>query len=505
MSFAANLHERLNPMLVKEVRQAIRGRTFRSSFLMILVIAAIISATALTRIDPDNEFSLSRSGPNFFFPLFLLFMFCCLVVVPVQANRTMAAERDEKTFDALIISGLRPSQIVSGKWLSAAVTKLLFLTSLLPFFATASTLYGLDLLMAFTVILLAFFGGLVLSLLGIMMACLANNRTMAALLQMLFLAACGLSLMGLGSFAGSLFFGFGAGFSSTGEFVTVIGLILAAASFALLWLHGVAVAAISHPEENGMLRVRVSTIAITLFLACVPFVLLTLPIADPARTVIMMQFLAIPIVGALNVPVLTESTRMRVRCKHQILQGGYRKPLSWLLLPGGGTAFGLLLLQLFILMLPLLTIFRNPLPLTGGVSNHVEMMFQSGMAGLLTMLGLVLACAGIPGYLASRPRAKSWLRTTMRFTIPILPMLFVLLLGIVSLLFGMDERLLNSPLNPFEAIDDNIPDMRDPGGMVLWLFFGGLSALPLLTTLIGQRRELKRLRSTAGKQSEAKD
>ena len=274
--------DRVNPVLVKEVRQAVRGKSFRSSFIMVLTIAAVVSTTVLSSLNVDDPQDLANSGTNLFFALHAVFLFCALVVVPVQANRSMASERDERTFDALIISGLSPAQIISGKWLSAGVTQLLFLVALLPFFATSATLYGLDLLMAFVMTLFACFLGLTLSLLGILAATLSKSKAVGSVLMMVFLAACGFSMMWMIAMGQMTMSGFG-GFGNTDEFLVIMGLLSAASFFTLFWLHGLAVATISHQEENGMLRVRWAVLSCALFIGIAPLILMSTVPVTPMR------------------------------------------------------------------------------------------------------------------------------------------------------------------------------------------------------------------------------
>jgi ABC-type transport system involved in multi-copper enzyme maturation permease subunit len=252
--------DRVNPVLVKEVRQAVRGKSFRGSFILALTIAAVVSTAVLSSLNVENPQELARSGTNLFYALHAVFLFWALIAVPVQANRSMASERDERTFDALIISGLSPAQIVLGKWLSAGVSQLIFLLALLPFFATAATLYGLDLLMAVVLTLFACFLGLTLSLLGILAATLSQSKAIVSVLMMMFLATCGFAMLMMIALGQSAMYGFG-GFGSSDEFFVVMGLLSAASFFILFWLHGLAVATISHPEENGMLRVRWATLS----------------------------------------------------------------------------------------------------------------------------------------------------------------------------------------------------------------------------------------------------
>lgn len=494
MSSSPRSFDRANPVFVKEIRQAVRGKSFRGSFILALIIAAVVSTAVLANINVDDPSSLAQSGANFFFALHLVFLFCALIVVPVQAHRSMASERDERTFDALLISGLSPAQIVLGKWLSAGTTLLLFLVALLPFFATAATLYGLDLLVGLMLTLLACSLGMTLSLLGILAACLGKSKAMGSMLMMVFLGACGLAMMLMGQIGSGLMF-FGMGFGSTAEFMTAILLLVAASFFALFWLHGVAVATISHPEENGMLRVRWASLSTAVFLGVAPLILATILPFSPGRALFPLLAASVAILAFFNMPTLTESTAMRVRCRYEIESGKWRRFGTWLFLPGGGSGYVLFLIQLVIAGAPTLWyLFSGRVP---GVrfDQHVQTLLDEGLGGYLTTLGAVLACSSVPAFIAARPQAKPWLRNSMRFFLVTSPLWIVFFLGILTLLLQIrGGDLFESPLNPIWAIGRNSNDLDEPGAMAFWLMLAGLSSFPMLLHAGSQRRALRKIR-----------
>lgn len=494
MSPAPRSRDRVNPVFVKEIRQAVRGRTFRNSFILALVIAAIVSTAVLGNINVNDPSSLAQSGATFFFALHLVFLFCALVVVPVQAHRAMAGERDERTLDALIISGLSPAQIVLGKWLSAGLTMLIFLVAMLPFFATAATLYGLDLLVGLMMTLLACAIGMILSLLGILAACLGKTKAMSSMLMMVFLGSCGLAMMSLVGLAGNLMF-YSSGFGSTAEFLTTMLLLIAGSGFVLFWMHGVAVATISHPEENAMLRVRLASLSISLFMGLAPLVLATIVPFSPGRALFPILATSVAFLVFFNMPTLTESTAMRMRCRHEIESGRWRRFGAWLLLPGGGSGFVLFLAQLLIAGLPTLWYLLSSRVPGMNFGNHLDVLFGEGLGGYLTTLGFGIASAAIPALIASSSNSPPWLRNSMRFFMVTSPLWIVFSLGVLTLLIGGSSALFESVLNPFWAIERNMSTLKEPGGMVFWLIIAGLASLPMLIRAAGQRRVIRKIRN----------
>lgn len=491
-----NLRQRVNPVLVKEIRQAVRGKSFRGSFILALMIAAIVSAATLANLNPDVPQDLAASGTRMFFALHLVFVFSAIIAVPVQAHRSMASERDERTFDALVISGLKPAQIVLGKWLAAGATLGLFLAAMLPFFAAAATLYGLDLLMAFLFTCLAMAVGLVLSMLGLLAASIGKSKALSSMLYMVFLGACGLSMMFLIQMTSMTVFGFGGGFGSTDEFLIAMAILLTSAFFLLTWLHGVTVASISHPEENGMLRVRWAALACAVFLGSVPIWTLSISPVVPARALFAVLTACLVVLGILNMPVLSESPRMRVRCHYELLRGRWGRFGSWLFLPGGGSAYVLFLVQVAILTIPTVWKVASMASSSSSSSGTFQYLLDNGLGGYFTMLGIVLTSAGLPCFLAARARTDMT-RHVLRFVAVTLPAWIVLIIGLFTLLSGMNDALFRSPVNPFWALEENFPDVDSFPAMFFWIFLGLGGAVPMLLLATGQWREIARIRRGA--------
>ncbi|MBL8901091.1 MAG: hypothetical protein JNM84_25920 [Planctomycetes bacterium] len=135
--------DRLNPVLVKEVRQALRGRIFRLSLALTLV-AASLATTVLVLAQPPEE-AVER-GVEYATTIYACLAVALMAIVPFSAFQSMGAEWEESTFDLLVLSDLPPRRIVIGKWLSSFVLALLFLSAFLPFFTFAFLLRGVDLL-----------------------------------------------------------------------------------------------------------------------------------------------------------------------------------------------------------------------------------------------------------------------------------------------------------------------------------------------------------------------
>jgi hypothetical protein len=342
---------------------------------------------------------------------------------------------------------------------------------------------------------------LTLSLLGILAATLSKSKAVGSVLMMVFLAACGVSMMWMVAMGQMSMRGFG-GFGSSDEFLVIMGLLSAASFFTLFWLHGLAVATISHQEENGMLRVRWAVLSCALFIGVAPLIMMNVVPVTPVRFLFQLNSMGLMVLGVLNVPLLTESVGMRVRCRHELQSGSWRRPFSWLFLPGGGTAYLLFLIQILIVAIPT-TVYLVSSASGSSLYQDVSIYFENGLGGLLATLGVVLACTGVPAAFAARESAPLWLRNSLRFFILTLPFWIVILLGIVELLFQITGAgFLDSALNPFIAIGDNFRNLRRPEAIAFWVALAGFGSVPMLMHAARQRAEIQGLRKAAASSSE---
>ena len=138
------LSEYLNPILVKESRQALKSRQFITTFILVMLAAWGWTTFALGILGPEAEYA--PAGPMLFIGYFLILAFPLLVVVPFGAYRSLSAEWEERTFELLSITNLTAYQIVAGKLASASVQMLVYFSAIAPCLAFTYLLRGIDLL-----------------------------------------------------------------------------------------------------------------------------------------------------------------------------------------------------------------------------------------------------------------------------------------------------------------------------------------------------------------------
>ncbi len=138
----ARLADRLNPILVKETRQVLKGRQFLIAFLLMLFTGWLISLMTIAYQRSSIEFG--DAGTELFASYYVVLAAAIVVVVPFGAFRSLITERQDATYEPLIITSLTPCQIVQGKFFSAMLQVFLFYSLMAPFIAFTALLQGFD-------------------------------------------------------------------------------------------------------------------------------------------------------------------------------------------------------------------------------------------------------------------------------------------------------------------------------------------------------------------------
>jgi hypothetical protein len=131
----------LNPILVKELRQGIRGTVFTGAFLLLHVLMLFASAVSLL-LHGEGAADRSFSDACFWF----LIAIPILLILPLSAGASLNSERTSNTLEPLLLTRLGPREIVFGKWASVVVQTALFISAVLPYVVLRYFLGGVNLL-----------------------------------------------------------------------------------------------------------------------------------------------------------------------------------------------------------------------------------------------------------------------------------------------------------------------------------------------------------------------
>jgi len=166
--------EWLNPLLVKEVRQALKSRQFSFWFALVLIAAWIWSIADVIYIGPGIAFG--ANGPDLFYGYYLILAAPLLLIVPFAAFRSLTAEREDNTYELVAITALKPRQIVGGKLGSAVAQMLVYFSAIAPCLAFTYLLRGIDVLTIGWILFYTFLASLGFSLCALLFATVAKER-----------------------------------------------------------------------------------------------------------------------------------------------------------------------------------------------------------------------------------------------------------------------------------------------------------------------------------------
>jgi hypothetical protein len=130
----------LSPIVVKEVRQAVRGREFHYSFAITLLVGLAVAFFGAADALGGN----GTSGRWTFAALMGCLTLLGLAVVPLGAFSALRNERLEQTLELITLSALSPRRIVIGKLLAQGVKLATLFAGLAPFIAMSFLLGGID-------------------------------------------------------------------------------------------------------------------------------------------------------------------------------------------------------------------------------------------------------------------------------------------------------------------------------------------------------------------------
>ena len=175
--------DRANPILVKEVRQALKSRQFVLTFLVVLIACWVASFAVVAIVGPDVYYV--AEGSRMLSVYIAILAFPLVLIVPYSAFRSLAVEQEDNTYELLSITTLSPGKIIAGKLGSVTVQMLVYLSAVSPCIAFTFLLRGVD---ALTVaILLGYFvlESLGLSMLALLAGTVARVRYSQALISVI--------------------------------------------------------------------------------------------------------------------------------------------------------------------------------------------------------------------------------------------------------------------------------------------------------------------------------
>lgn len=384
--------DRLNPILVKEARQAMKSRHFSITFCLLLVCGWAWSLFGVAMRMPAIYYA--PTGMFMLVGYYFILVVPMLLVVPFSAFRSLAGEREDGTYELLSISTLSARQIVTGKLGSAILQMLVFYSALAPCIAFTYLLRGVDIISILLLLLFTFCLSLILSAAGLVFAGLARSRQWHTLVSVMLLLALGFVTWMWSMFVGMIV-------SDGMERMPLdeplfwwcqLALLTAWATYVVLLILAAA-AQNSFPSDNRSTRLRVVMLVQTaLYAGWIAFLWLQQPYWPLLAVAMMFAAIHWYFYGTL---MTAESARLSPRvCRQLPMSFMGRVFLTWFN-PGSGTGYVFAVSNLTVLVVAVLlavavqsaTGYPNPLPFAGNA--EVAIRFA------LLLLGYTVAYLGV--------------------------------------------------------------------------------------------------------------
>jgi len=466
------LDDWVNPILVKEVRQALRGKYFKICFWVTLLAVTVVCSAIMVDMG-DN--SSAEDGRHYFIGAFFCLAIAVLAFVPFSAFIAMGSEWDENTYDLLIISNLKPRQIVMGKLLSTFVQSLLFYSAFTPFIVSSFLLRGVDLVAVSVVLGGSMLVSMGLSVVAIFMSTLSRVRFARIVLMAALAVALGFATIMALAMGGQIISNPGmVQGPETPVFIAsfaIMVFIIAAFCFAI------ACNMISHYQENRSSGIRFLTTAVLVIgIAWLKYMLDHTAAGFPREAVAGMGITYLVILSIPAIFFTTERESLGIRVAPRVPRNAGLAMLAVPFLPGGGRGMILFLLHIALLVFACFALNLNVMAANDG-------FWDEGLLSLLAGVLYALIYIGLPSSLFSRFTDRPVMRAAVRGFIPLLALIFAFVPALFGFFIG-DRGLRNMehPGNPGRIIGRvwNGDFMRMPG---TWALIGALALLALVVNL----------------------
>lgn len=333
----------LNPIVVKEMRQAVRSWAVVGSLHLFLIVLLLTAAAMLL----GSTLSLNPNqmlGRDMFYA-FLGILTVGSLFVPVYIGVRLAAERQGENLDLIYITTLSPGRIIRGKAFCGMVISALFFSACLPFMFLTTFLRGIDLPTIFIIMLFVYLTINACVQVTIFIACLKISKGFKIVISVPIIGM-GLGLLGPIMMMSTEMVNSGVGnLLGRWDFWGPVLTTIFSVGLALGLLHMVSIALVMPPSANRAIRLR-GYITGLVFLLLTIFMTWIYYQSLPEMMIGWVSITLVIIALALTVTV-SERSDPGVRVRRQIPSNPILRPLAFLFYSGaaGGVVWCCLLLS----------------------------------------------------------------------------------------------------------------------------------------------------------------
>jgi hypothetical protein len=324
------ISDRTNPVVVKELRQAVQSRLV-IGILLLFLLANVLIVGCFLMFNADATTS-ERAGQELFSWQYAVLVATCMVFVTLYAAIRLTMERNDSNIDLLFITTIAPAAIIRGKFCAAvALTALIYSTSM-PFLTFTYLLRGIDLPSIFFALGMAFF----LTAGAIMLAIFVGSVPGGLLMRMIMAGA--FLFVGFWTMSTTIIGGLGiarmglASMFTSHESWAVLGISILAGLFHWGLFYLLAVAAVSPRSSNRMFPLRVFLTLSWLIFGVVLGIWSWVEKED--EPVLFWVGASIYVLSVALCFILAERESWTPRVRRRIPRGEVRRALAWLVYTG---------------------------------------------------------------------------------------------------------------------------------------------------------------------------
>ena len=321
VTFLTDFSDRISPMLVKELRQGMRAKTFIVVFLSLQIFLAVMLFSAGAASTSDHVGAVI-SGI-----IFTFFAAAVLVVQPLRGISALSSEVKGNTIDMMVLTRLSSWRIVFGKWVAIVSQSALLLSTIIPYLILRYFFGGMNLFAELVFLILMFLSSMALT------AVTVGLSGCTSVIVRFLIPIVGLPVL-LWTLAVTFLF---RGFRSSSGFMDLFTLDstdsrIAVASYvaAIVYLGGSMLslgASLIAPaaENHAVLRRMVAFVAMLVLLGLGGFDKIDMALV---------AILSLIIAGPAIMIALTESAPLvQTVCKPFVKRGGVGRAIGWFLYP----------------------------------------------------------------------------------------------------------------------------------------------------------------------------
>ncbi|MCP3914549.1 MAG: hypothetical protein GY711_03210 [bacterium] len=460
------IDDRWNPVLVKDVRQALRGRVFNFSFGLALALACLVTVFWATTGSQPN-------GAELYAGLLAILTLFNHLLIPLSTFRSLASEDEDGHLPHLVLSRLGPIGIVGGKLGAACVQIALCTSAFAPFLLMCSLGRGIGMLQIVSGLARHLATAIALVSAGLAFSLLAERRMARVIWQLALVALC----LSLNTF---LIVVMARTMSVVAmSYVTQVLVRFVGTAGYVVFLVSVAASRVLMPGENRSTILRAGTSAFVLLHAIAFFVSGAWAGGSFVLSAsALLTMIPLTIVGGV---LVTESPQLS-RAEASWIRRHPRLPSIYA--PGRDTAVAFLLVHYALLVLGTFA------GMAGSGSGSSYWPTDHGFGAVIAAPLIVAFFLLIPSTVLTKKCATARGRRFARLATLMLLPLMVLGPPLASFLVGDHSVDLGHPLNPFYALGEDFWDGDGGATAALWL------ALSMPAVGVGLWRVVNGVRAT---------